>query len=54
MILKTKKKCVRNKNKDYQPPVDSDPEDVSEIAPPPKPDGADDDGGEGAEDAAGN
>lgn len=33
--------------------MDSDPEDVSEIAPPPKPDGADDDG-EGAEDAAGN
>lgn len=39
------------KNKDYQPPVDSEPEDaVSEIAPPPKPEGGDDDG-EGAEDA---
>lgn len=37
---------------DYQPPVDSEPEEeiVPEAAPPPKPEGGDDDG-EGAEDA---
>lgn len=38
--------------KDYQPPVDSEPEDVvSEAAPPPKPEGTGEDDGEGAEDA---
>lgn len=48
LIFKTKK--YKQKIKDYQPPVDSEPEDaVSEVAPPPKPEGDDD--GEGAEDA---
>lgn len=42
--LKNEKKNIQN-IKDYQPPVDSDPEDVvSEIAPPPKPEGGDEDG----------
>ncbi|KAJ6643291.1 Dynein intermediate chain 2, ciliary [Pseudolycoriella hygida] len=45
------KKQIEEMGDDYQPPVDSEPEDaVNEIAPPPKPEGGDDDG-EGAEDA---
>lgn len=49
-IIKKKNKIEKKMCKDYQPPVDSDPEEAaSEVAPPPKPDGDDD--GEGADDA---